>query len=57
MKMFTSRKIEEWINDLDEDQLRHISISMLRELIEVESIHFPDDYEVPYWDESGDDLI
>ena len=55
--MTTSRKIEEWINDLDEDQLRHISISMLRELIEVESIHFPDDYEVPYWDESGDDLI
>ena len=49
-------KIIEWVETLEIEQLKRVSVNLVQRLIETDDVHFPADADRPYWESCGESL-
>lgn len=50
------QRLINWVEELDEEQLRYALLHCVEHLIDSEDVCFPDDYKSPYWESTGEHL-
>ncbi|MEN6379125.1 MAG: hypothetical protein ABFD15_06060 [Methanofastidiosum sp.] len=51
------KKVEEWLETLNEKQIKKVALITIERLIETEEIRILDSKEGPYWECCGDTIL